>query len=586
LTSVTNGSGLTNIGDGAFQGCTSLASVYFLGNAPAADTTAFFGDGSATAYYLASTTGWSNTFADIPALPFYNVGQPRISVQPQSAAVLFGQTASFDVSAVGATPLSFQWQFDGTNINNATNSALTLPSVTFNEAGSYSVTVSNSVGATNSSNAVLTVTTGGFQVFQFSEPISGSFAMSVKDLNGTSNASGTVSLSFNNLFETIYLDPTNDTLRQVGTISYTPSDTNLSFEDTQTNIITTTNAFPNPPTYTTNVYSGNAAVNLAPSGDVLSFDTSLQRLTWNPELSVYTLNAGLSAFPIIGSYSLITGGQTYSGTFSFTLTPDDAYTFETVAAINYPSSIQLSDLGEDGSAFSSPGIIAEAAASNGFAMELSADGQVFDWSSSPVTAANVTNVLSQPPLITSQPQPVVVIANNSASFAVTATGTPPLGYQWSFNGSNILGANESTLTIFNVVQTNLGTYSVLVSNAIASTNSSSATLSMYPYLTTPFTGLVTDWGYTNTLSVGAWGTGPLTYQWFDNGTAINGATNQELILTGIQFSNAGLYSVVVSNTYGNVTNTPEQVVVNPSGVSLGMYPGVTVGGVVGYTYNI
>ena len=35
-----------------------------------------------------------------------------------------------------------------------------------------------------------------------------------------------------------------------------------------------------------------------------------------------------------------------------------------------------------------------------------------------------------------------------------------------------------------------------------------------------------------------------------------------------------------------MTNTPEQVVVNPAGVSLGMYPGVTVSGTVGYTYAI
>jgi hypothetical protein len=76
------------------------------------------------------------------------------------------------------------------------------------------------------------------------------------------------------------------------------------------------------------------------------------------------------------------------------------------------------------------------------------------------------------------------------------------------------------------------------------------------------------------------------YQWFDNGVAILNATNQTLTLSGIQFTNAGLYSVVVSSSLGSVTNTPEQVVVNPAGVSLGMYAGVTVSGTVGYTYSI
>jgi hypothetical protein len=78
----------------------------------------------------------------------------------------------------------------------------------------------------------------------------------------------------------------------------------------------------------------------------------------------------------------------------------------------------------------------------------------------------------------------------------------------------------------------------------------------------------------------------LTYQWFDNGIAIPDATNQTLTLTSIQFTNAGLYSVVVTSPLGSVTNAPAQVVVNPAGVSLGMYPGVTVSGVVGYTYII
>jgi hypothetical protein len=116
--------------------------------------------------------------------------------------------------------------------------------------------------------------------------------------------------------------------------------------------------------------------------------------------------------------------------------------------------------------------------------------------------------------------------------------------------------------------------------------SSNAVLSMYPFLVNPFGGLDTYWGYTNTLSVGAWGTGPLSYQWFDNGMAINNATNQTLTLAGIQFTNAGLYTVVVTSPLGSVTNTPEQVVISSAGTSVGLYPGVTISGVVGYNYII
>jgi hypothetical protein len=53
--------------------------------------------------------------------------------------------------------LSYQWQFDGTNIYNATNASLVLTNLQTAEAGTYTVTVSNLAGVVTSSNAVLTV---------------------------------------------------------------------------------------------------------------------------------------------------------------------------------------------------------------------------------------------------------------------------------------------------------------------------------------------------------------------------------------------------------------------------------------------
>jgi hypothetical protein len=198
------------------------------------------------------------------------------------------------------------------------------------------------------------------------------------------------------------------------------------------------------------------------------------------------------------------------------------------------------------------------------------------------------NIYLYAPLsITSQPQSVAVHAFANASFSVAATASGlPLSYQWSFNNSNIAGATSNSLIITNVVQTNLGAYAVVVTDPFGSVAISNATLEMYPYLTVPFGGLVTNWGDSLALSVQAWGTGPLSYQWLDDGVAITNATNQVLNLSNIQFTNAGLYSVVVSNFLGSVTNTPEEVVVNPAGVSLGLYPGVTINGVAGYNYII
>lgn len=190
------------------------------------------------------------------------------------------------------------------------------------------------------------------------------------------------------------------------------------------------------------------------------------------------------------------------------------------------------------------------------------------------------------PIITTQPQSQVVNAHNTAGFSVSATGTIPLSYQWQFNGTNLAGATASTLTVSNVTPGNLGTYAVVVSSPYGSTNSVSATLNMYPFLVAPFTGAVTFLGQNATLTVGAWGSGPLDYQWYDNGVAINAATNSSLTLPGIQFTNAGLYNVVVSNEFGSVTNTAEQVVVNQATVSLHIFPNVEIQGAIGASYII
>ena len=44
--------------------------------------------------------------------------------------------------------------------------------------------------------------------------------------------------------------------------------------------------------------------------------------------------------------------------------------------------------------------------------------------------------------------------------------------------------------------------------------------------------------------------------------------------------------MVVSSLYGSVTNTPEQVVVNPANISLGLFAGVIIQGTIGYNYII
>ncbi len=202
------------------------------------------------------------------------------------------------------------------------------------------------------------------------------------------------------------------------------------------------------------------------------------------------------------------------------------------------------------------------------------------------TSSVVALIVYAPIIITNEPQSQIVSAGSNATFIVTASGYPAPAYQWSFNGMALPGATSSTLTISNVDLPNLGSYAVLITNGYSSLASTMAILSMAPSIVTPFTGATVVWGQNATLSVGAIGSGNLSYQWFQNGMAIPGASMATLTLPSIQFTNGGLYSVVVTSSLGSVTNTPALLVVNPAGVSVALYPGVTINGTVGYSYII
>jgi Immunoglobulin domain len=83
---------------------------------------------------------------------------PAITVQPANLTVTVGQTANFSVSATGAMPLSYQWYYNtNTVLTDETNSTLSLFNVATNQAGKYSVTVTNLYGTTNSVFATLNV---------------------------------------------------------------------------------------------------------------------------------------------------------------------------------------------------------------------------------------------------------------------------------------------------------------------------------------------------------------------------------------------------------------------------------------------
>jgi hypothetical protein len=198
----------------------------------------------------------------------------------------------------------------------------------------------------------------------------------------------------------------------------------------------------------------------------------------------------------------------------------------------------------------------------------------------PLSATNSFTVFvtdtNGPPVISAQPSSRTNNAGTTATFSVAANGSA-LSYQWVKNGTNnlsnagnISGANSAILTLANVSQADAGSYLVIITNAAGSVTSAAATLTIIdpPVILTQPASRTNDIGTTATFSVSASGSSP-TYRWLKNGTNtlnnggnISGATTAGLTLTAVSTSDAGTYSVVVSNAAGSVTSSQAQLTVN------------------------
>ncbi len=175
-----------------------------------------------------------------------------------------------------------------------------------------------------------------------------------------------------------------------------------------------------------------------------------------------------------------------------------------------------------------------------------------------------------PPAVTSQPYKSTATVGTSASFTVGASGTGQLSFQWLVNGATIAGATAQTLTLPSVQVTDAGTYSVVVSNSAGSVTSLGAVLTVSA---TPFAPIFQyqpspvsiSAGGTATLLVGVVGSPPVTFQWSKGGVAIPGATSANLTFTNVALTDAGVYSVVITDPAGTVTSSNTTLAVTPAG---------------------
>jgi hypothetical protein len=197
--------------------------------------------------------------------------------------------------------------------------------------------------------------------------------------------------------------------------------------------------------------------------------------------------------------------------------------------------------------------------------------------------------------ITADPSPATICAGSNTSFSVSATGSF-LSYQWRENGVNLSnggvysGVTTSTLTLtgagsnLNGKNYNCVVVSALCSSDPVASNTALLTVNSGPSITSqPSASAICPGGNTS-FGVAATGTGPLSYQWRENGVNLSnggvysGVTTATLTLTGAGSGlNGKNYSCVVSGvcspsaTSNNAlltVNTAPSITSQPSAVSI------------------
>ena len=422
---------------------------------------------------------------------------PQITTQPlASQTVLVGGSASFTVVAAGIPAPTYQWFFGANAISGATAATYSIPSVQANQAGSYSVTVTNPAGSITSSAAALVV-------------------QQAPQITTQPQASQTIlvggSASFN-VVATGIPAPTyqwflgQNAISGATTATYTL--TNVQVAQAGSYSVTVT----------------NAAGNVTSLPAVLVVQQAPQ-ITTQPLASQTVLVDGTASFTVVATgipaptYQWFFGANAVSGATAAT------YTLTNVQAAQAGSYT----------------VTATNAAGS-------------------VTSSTAVLVVQQAPQITTQPlASQTVLVGGSASFTVVATGIPAPTYQWFFGANAVSGATAATYTLTNVQAAQAGSYTVTATNAAGSVTSSTAVLVVQqaPQITTqPLASQTVTAGGTASFTVVATGIPAPTYQWLFGANAISGATAATYAIASVQAAQAGSYSVTVTNAAGSVTSSP------------------------------
>ncbi|HEY5912009.1 MAG TPA: immunoglobulin domain-containing protein [Verrucomicrobiae bacterium] len=443
-----------------------------------------------------------------------------ITRQPQSQVTLAGTTVSLQVVAAGVGPFTYQWRFEDVDLPGATLSSLVLTNVQTSDAGRYSVLVSNQVGSVMSSNATLSLTQikvwGGYFGISNVPPISGN----VVGISGglyhclALRDDGTVVAWGDNYYGELNVPAnlTNATAVSAG------DHYSLALKADGTVVGWGWNGLgqTSVPNNLSNVVAISAAtihsLALKSDGTVVAWGSgNIWPNTYVPAVVP----------PLLSNVVAISAGRDYS----MALQADGSVTAWGMV---------------DGSSISVPtsaSNVVAIAAGRDHRLALRADGTVIAWGSDRSGQIDVPAGSSNA---------VAIAAGEYHSLALRADGTV---LAW---GANDTGQSAVPAGLTNVTAIAAGFY-----HSIAMTQAGA------PVLRSDLVNTVVIYGARVYLHVNAVGAGPLVYQWQCNLTNILGATAATLQIDAAGFSDAGVYSVIVSNPFGTVTSSSATLGVVP-----------------------
>ncbi|MBI3414819.1 MAG: immunoglobulin domain-containing protein [Verrucomicrobia bacterium] len=171
-------------------------------------------------------------------------------------------------------------------------------------------------------------------------------------------------------------------------------------------------------------------------------------------------------------------------------------------------------------------------------------------------------ILLAPTLGFVEPMIQDVFIGGAVTLNITVYSDLPVTYQWLRYGHPIAGATSAPFTIPSFTDSDIGLYSVEVSNAVGTTRSlSSAFLRRFdpPTIWYSLTDQDVLLGDSATFVAIASGGSPMAIQWFHNGQPIAGATNSALFIEEVQTQDAGYYAVEFSNAVGKARSGTVQI---------------------------